>query len=45
MDAAARIVLSGRFEGTVDFDPGPSEDRLTAGTSARRYISVISACQ
>ncbi len=45
MDARGRIVLSGRFEGTQDFDPGAGTDMLTATPEARRYVSVLSACE
>lgn len=44
VDDSGRIVLSGRFDGTRDFDPGADRDALTATPEARRYISVISAC-
>jgi hypothetical protein len=46
MDDAGQIVLSGRFEGTQDFDPRPGAavDSLSASPEARRYISAISAC-
>jgi hypothetical protein len=45
MDGAGRIVLSGRFAGSHDFDPGPDQDTHTASVTARRYISVLSECR
>jgi hypothetical protein len=44
MDGAGHIVLSGRFDGTQDFDPGAGVDSFTASPDARRYITSISAC-
>ncbi len=44
MDDLGRIVLSGRFEGTQDFDPGAASDPLTATPEARRYVTVVSGC-
>ncbi len=44
VDDLGRIVLSGRFEGTQDFDPGVGTDVLTATPEARRYVTVLSAC-
>jgi hypothetical protein len=45
MDERGRIVLSGRFEGTQDFDPSAGSDVLTATPEARRYVTVLSACE
>lgn len=45
MDGAGRIVLSGRFAGSHDFNPGPDEDTHTASITSRRYISVLSECR
>lgn len=44
MDDDGHMVLSGRFEGTLDFDPGPGVDEHRASPEARRYITAISSC-
>ena len=44
IDARDLVVLSGRFEGTQDFDPGPAIDARTATVESRRYITALFDC-
>lgn len=43
VDQSGNIYASGRFEGTVDFDPGPGIFELTAGGSIDSFILKLNA--
>jgi hypothetical protein len=41
VDGASNIYLTGIFQGTVDFDPGPSTHNLSAASSIDRFIQKL----
>jgi gliding motility-associated-like protein len=40
-DANNRVLVTGRFQGTVDFDPGPSVTNLTSTASEYGFVLVL----
>jgi len=44
IDDTGDVVLSGRFDGAEDFDPGSATDVKSADESHRRYITVLRPC-
>ncbi len=44
IDDVGDVVLSGRFDAAVDFDPGPEDDTKSADEGHRRYVSVLRPC-
>ncbi len=42
LDGADVLIIAGRFEGTVDFDPGPGTFELTSTGSSDAFFSIYS---
>lgn len=44
LDPAKNIVIGGTYEGTIDFDPGPGEYKLTAAGQSEIFLQKLKQC-